>query len=72
MKQNETSKMLSKFGVSDHVKNSQVEIILQCKGLLNLSMCMHLAIVCSFFFFDLQLEFHNELPLKNEDPKSFP
>ena len=38
--------MIQKFAASDDLKISQVEVISECEGLLNVSMRMHLAILC--------------------------
>ena len=38
--------MITKFAVSDDLKISQVELILECEGLLNLSAHMCLTILC--------------------------
>ena len=38
--------MIQKFAASDDLKISQVEVISECEGLLNVSMCMCLTILC--------------------------
>ena len=45
-KQNETSKIILKFAASDDSKFLQTEVISECEGLLNVSTCMHLTILC--------------------------
>ena len=38
--------MIQKFAASDDLKISQVVVILECEGLLNLSMHVHITILC--------------------------
>ena len=38
--------MIPKFAASDDLKISQAEVISECKGSLNLSLHMHLTILC--------------------------
>ena len=56
--------MIPKFAASNDLKISQVEVISECEGLLNLSLRMHLTILCLKFLSNLQFDFHNELPLE--------
>ena len=38
--------MIQKFAASDDLKISQVEVISECEGLLNVPMHMHLTMLC--------------------------
>ena len=38
--------MRQKFAASDDLKILEAEVISECEGLLNVSMCMHLTILC--------------------------
>ena len=38
--------MILKFAASDHLKILQAELISECEGLLNVSICMRLTILC--------------------------
>ena len=56
--------MILKFAASDHLKILQAELISEGEGLLNVSIRMRLTILCLQCLSNLQLDFHNELPLK--------
>ena len=56
--------MIQKFAASDDLKISQMEVISECEGLLNVSMRMRLTILCLQFLSNLRFDLHNELPLK--------